>query len=386
MKRLFPLILLLLTLTPVSAQPHLLWTYHDQCIVFSMAFNDRGDLALAFGYNAVLLRPNGSVAFRAPVRGLAYSVAASDNGTVIVGTDGYWVQFFDSHGKLLREYRTENVVYSVDISPDGKYAVASNVGGFVYFFRDTALVWKRDVGSYVWSVDLVGDRILVGADDGKLVAFSLDGRALLNITLPGDVKRVAGNDDMFVSLAVSPDETWSSVYAFTWDGKELWEKKFDGLIRDMDFDGKRIALGGGLNEIVLLDGDGKQVYSVPFYLMTTDVATANGYTLAAGEAEAIIIGPDGAIMADYPSNDTTIDKVAISPGARYLALTRRFHGKELCEADVDFMGLNETSPVTPTESTTATPPKRELGNPAVALGIGALVLIAIAMLWREMRE
>ena len=376
-----PLILILITLMPVSAQPSWDWTYHDECIVFSMAFNDRGDLALGFGYDAILLQPNGSREFKAPVRGFAYSVAVSENGTVIVGTDGNWVQFFDPHGKLLKEYKTENVVYSVDISRDGRTAIAGNVDGFVYFFRDMKPVWKRDIGSYLWSVDLVGNRILVGGDGGRFVAFRDDGTPIFNLTLPGDVKKVAGDGEMVVALVVSPDETWSSIYAFSWKGEKLWERKFDGLIRDMEFDGNGIALGGNLNEVVLLDRDGNQVYSVPFYLLITDVATAEGYTLATGGDEAIFVAPNGTILWDYSPNET-VEKVAISPGARYLALSRRFHGKDICEANVDFMSLGGSL----STQTPETPLRRELGSPLVAVGLGALVLLVIALLWREMRE
>ncbi|ASJ04459.1 outer membrane protein assembly factor BamB family protein [Thermococcus barossii] len=376
-----PFILILLTLTLVSAQPNWEWTYHDECIVFSMAFNDRGDLALGFGYDAILLNPNGSREFKAPVRGFAYSIAISENGTVIVGTDGNWVQFFDSGGRLLREYKTENVVYSVDISRDGRKAVAGNVDGFVYFFKDIKPVWKRSIGSYLWSVALVGDRILVGGDEGRFVAFGDDGNPIFNLTLPGEVKKVAGDGEMAVALVVSPDETWSSVYAFDWNGKELWEKTFDGLIRDMEFDGKGIALGGSLNEVILLDREGNVVYSVPFYLLVTDVATAEGYTLATGGDEAVLVAPNGTVLWDYSPNET-VEKVAISPGARYLALSRRFHGKDICEANVDFMSLGEH------ESSTApeVPPRRELGSPLVAAGLGAFILLVLALLWREMRE
>ncbi len=376
------LVILMLTLSLVGAQPEWKWTYHDECVVFSMAFNNRGDLALAFGYNAILLQPNGSRLFKAPVRGLAYSVGVSDNGIVIAGTDGNWVQFFGPDGKLLREYKTENVVYSVDISPDGKTAVAGNVDGFVYFFKGTELEWKRSIGSYLWSVDLVGENVLAGGDNGRFVAFKKDGSVLFNVSLSGDVKKVAGDEKTVVALVVSRDETSSAVYAFDWKGNELWERHFEGLIRDMEFDGEYIAIAGDLDEVVLLNRDGNNVYSIPFYLTVVDVAMAQGYTLVAGDLDAMLVAPNGTILWEYSPNET-VEKAAISPDARYLALSRRAHGKDICEADVDFMEIGGSEVKRPISEET---PKRNVGNPFVAVVITMIVALTAFLVWREMRE
>jgi hypothetical protein len=105
----FLLVALMVTIVyphPASAEPVWNWHYHDDCIVFSVTFNNNGDLGLGFGYYAIILSKNGERLLRAPVRGFAYSSALSDNDTLIIGTDGNWVQFFEPGKGLTSEYKT----------------------------------------------------------------------------------------------------------------------------------------------------------------------------------------------------------------------------------------------------------------------------------------
>ncbi|ASJ00753.1 WD40 repeat domain-containing protein [Thermococcus gorgonarius] len=386
MKKLVTAVLALLfatVLIPVSAQPTWAWHYHDDCIVFSVAFNNNGDLGLGFGYYAIILNKNGERLLRAPVRGFAYSAALSDSDTLIIGTDGNWVQFFEPGKGLTAEYKTGDVVWAVDISPDGRYAVAGSGDGNVYFFENQKLKWKHDTGAFVWTVDLFGDKVLAGNDNGDLVALGLDGSELFSKHFDGQVRNVYGSKDMIVALILSSDESWSEVVALDWSGNELWGKHFDGKVMKIGFDGENVAVAGALDRIVLLDKNGNEVYSVPFFLEAFDVDTARGYTIVAGGDDALFIGPDGNVLWDYYPNET-VERVAISKDARYLAVTHRVHGKEMCEGTVDFAILGGTS--NPVETTTEKTGKRGLGNPLVAGGIILAVLIAGLFAWREMRE
>ncbi|CAD5244076.1 WD40 repeat domain-containing protein [Thermococcus camini] len=378
----FILFIILSAVEPVLAEPAWSWHYHDDCIVFSAAFNDNGDLGLGFGYYAIILGRDGERLLRAPVRGFAYSSALSDNDTLIIGTDGHWIQFFAPEKGLVNEYRADDVVWSVDISPDGKYAVAGSGDGNVYFFRGTELAWKHNTGAFVWSVDLSGDQVVAGNDNGDLVALRADGSEIFSAHLNGTIKKVSASPERIVVLVLAPDGSWSEVVSLNWRGELLWTKHFNGKLMDMSFDGSSVAVAGAVNSVILLDGDGNEVYSVPFLLEAFDVDTARGYTIVAGGDDAFFIGPDGNVLWDYYPNET-VERVAISKDARYLAVTHRVHGKDICEGTVDFAVLGGGSP---TETTTGAEGKSDLGNPLVAGGILALVAALAVLMWREMRE
>lgn len=387
MKKSVPILIaitLALLMLPVSgADPVWSWHYHDDCIVFSVAFNDNGDLGLGFGYYAIILNKNGERLLRAPVRGFAYSAALSDNDTLVIGTDGNWVQFFEPGKGLTNEYKTGDVVWAVDISPDGRYAVAGSGDGNVYFFENQKLKWRYDTGAFVWAVDLFGDKILAGNDNGDLFVLNLDGSELFSKHFDGQIRRVYGSKDMIVALILASDESWSEVVALDWSGNELWRKHFDGKVMKIGFDGENVAVAGALDRVVLLDRNGNEVYSVPFFLEAFDVDTAKGYTIVAGGDDALFIGPDGNVLWDYYPNET-VERVAISKDARYLAVTHRVHGKDICEGTVDFAVLGGTS--NPVETTTEGTGRTGLGNPLVA-GIIVLAVMALALFaWREMRE
>lgn len=385
-RRLFALgalILLLAYAYPVLSEPVWNWHYHDDCIVFSVAFNDNGDLGLGFGYYAIILSRNGERLLRAPVRGFAYSSALSDNDTLVIGTDGNWVQFFEPGKGLTSEYKTGDVVWAVDISPDGRYAVAGSGDGNVYFFENQKLKWRYDTGAFVWGIDLAGNRVLAGNDNGDLVVLGLDGSELLSKHFDGQVRKVYGSDNMMVALILAGDESWSEVVALDWNGNELWRKHFDGKVMKIGFDGENVAVAGALDRVVLLDKNGNEVYSVPFFLEAFDVDTAKGYTIVAGGDDALFIGPDGNVLWDYYPNET-VERVAISKDARYLAVTHRVHGKDICEGTVDFAVLGGN--VTPSETTTEETGRTGLGNPLVAAGIVLAVVILALFAWREMRE
>jgi len=273
-------------------------------------------------------------------------------------------------------------VWAVDISPDGKYAAAGSGDGSVYFFENQKLKWKYDTGAFVWAVDLFGNKVVAGNDNGDLIVLSLDGKELLSKHFNGQIRKVYGSDDMIVALVLAEDESWSEVVALDWSGNELWRRHFDGKVMKIGFDGRNTAVAGALDRVVLLDKNGNEIYSVPFFLEAFDVDTAGGYTIVAGGEDALFIGPDGSVLWDYYPNET-VERVAISKDARYLAVTHRVHGKDICKGTVDFAVLKGSAPV---ETTTEEARKTSLGNPLIAGGIALVAVLLALFAWREMRE
>ncbi|WP_367884708.1 hypothetical protein [Thermococcus sp. JCM 11816] len=66
------MLMLTLTLPLALAEPVQIWSYTDQCAAFSVSFNSKGYVGLAFGYDAELLSPEGKLLLKAPTRGASH--------------------------------------------------------------------------------------------------------------------------------------------------------------------------------------------------------------------------------------------------------------------------------------------------------------------------
>ncbi|ASJ10033.1 hypothetical protein A3L12_01310 [Thermococcus sp. P6] len=377
--------LLIIMFPDVSAQPRWDWTYKDQCIVFSMAFNDNGDLALGFGYDAILFKPNGTRVFKSPVRDFPYSIALSDNDYTVVGTKGFFVHLFDPRGNLIYEYKTDGIVWAVDISKDGERFIAGSEDGNVYFFEGKELKWKYKLKAPVWSAELYGGYVIAGDDGGNLVLLNDEGTLLWEKELRGRVWRVKAKAGRVMVLALWEENgNWRSrVYAFSLKGEELWERDFDDYVRDMDFDGNRTVVAGDIGEIVVLDSYGEELYSIPSFDVMWDVGIGRGYVLAGGGSQAFFIDPQGNVDWVFETNET-IEKVSISENGRYLAVSHKVFSKILCEGTVHFMDMQKES-TTVTDQTSVA--QREGTEKSYILGGLILVLTAMLLLAiREMRE
>lgn len=381
MKRFLLVILLLLSVVPLaSAQVNWTWTYTDQCIAFDMAFSDDGYIGLAFGYYAELLSPSGHLIFKKPTRGIAYTAALSDNNGLVIGTEGDWIQYFNASGSLLWEYKAKGAVTKVDVSRDGKTVVAGDSSGYVYLFRDGKLAWEKRVGNYTWSVDLYGNRIAVGADYSAK-ALDLSGNVLFSSQYKGYVRQAIGSDDGIFLRVAAKDGSWSEVKKVSWDGKELWSRHFDNLVRNIDSDGENVAVVGDIGSLILLSSNGSVVYQVPFLVSTLEVSTARGYLLAGGDKQAVFVAPNGSVLWDEKFN-WSVKNVRIARDASFLAVGYGYHSLENCQETIKLLRLKGT--VEPT-TTSEAPSYRLPGLPLVAL-IGAGLVIVGYLLWREFRE
>ncbi|WP_456421671.1 DUF5711 family protein [Thermococcus sp.] len=311
--------------------------------------------------------------WKAPTRGIAYSSALSDNGVLLIGTEGKWLQAFEN-GKVIWERELRNAVVSVAISPNGSVAVAGDASGWVYLFRDGKLIWKKKAGNYVWSVYLRNDTLLVGSDSG-IYAFSTEGTLLWERN-PGPVRKVLVGNNEVLALVVPESESWSELVVLNRSGKVLWEKRFNGYVRGISTDGKNVALAGNFGNVTLLDLDGKTIYTVPLIGYAYDVATQKGYTVVSYGKTSELIAPNGTVIWFKRFNGTAYH-VAFSPKGYFLT-EYGSHDVQNCYSVLDAWSLSGTPTITAPKSG-----ERAEFNPYVAGILAFLVLLMGVLLWRK---
>ncbi len=415
MRKLLPVLILLLISPLVHAQPEWDWKYSDTCMVFSMAVNDRGYVATGFGYDVILISPTGKRVYKVPSRDFAYSIAISENNYVLAGTRGFYVQLFDPHGKLAFEYKTGNQVWAVAISPDAEEFVAGSNDGWLYFFRGKKLVWKADTGAPIWGVYL-GREVYAGNDAGLVVAYSLNGTRLWEKNLGGRVWCLKSDGEHIAALVLHTGEgVTSDVYLLDGNGTVLWSRHFDDYVRDVSIHDGRVAVSGDIGSIDLFSLNGTQIYQFPAFSPFWDVATRRGYVLAGGGGkDAVLLSPNGTPVWYFQDN-RSVSVVAMSPSGRYLAVADRTFQTVNCQGTVYFQTLfkgpgaasskvtnttetsqsssSSLSPGQTTSSPTKTPTPHNssgsgkgLRDRAAEIGLGLAALILIVLLWREIRE
>ncbi len=374
------MLLILLPLPLTHAEPVRIWSYTDECAVFSIAINDNGYISLAFGYYAELLSPNGSLIMKAPTRGIAYSTAISENNIVVIGTEGDWLQVFSPAGKLLWEYRTKDNVVSVAISKDGKIVAGGDASGYVYLFENGKLSWKKRVGKYVWKVALSKDLVLIGSDR-EIEVFSLSGTQEWSKRLNGGVREILPTEYGMAILVVPKTENWADVALLNYTGDVVWSLNFTRYVRRIATDGKNLAVAGMTGNITLLSLEsGKVTYSTPFAMYANDVDTLNGYTVISGGKIAQLIGPNGSVLW-FEKFNGTVYHVAFSPKGYFLT-EYGSHDIQNCYSMITAWRLSGTPPTT-------TPEGKKGGkigfNPIVGLSLLVIVTILGALLWRQRR-
>ncbi len=374
---LLSIIFVSILLQPVSASPSLLWKYSDTCAVFSISMNSRGYIGLAFGYYGEVLSPEGKLLWKAPTRGIAYAASLSDNGILLIGTEGRWLQAF-KNGRVLWEIPLGNEIVSDSISRNGTYTLAGDASGNVYFIKQGKIVWKKSLGSYTWDVLLGKGTIIAGTDTGIHV-LSYGGKPLWSSS-PGPVRNVLIVGNEIIALVVQNKETWSKVIAYSENGKVLWQKRFNGYVRGISSDGKRIAIAGDFGRVVLLDSNGSTVYSLLLVGYAYDVATRGGYTVLSYGRDAELIGPEGKVIWFKTFNGTAYH-VAFSP-MDYFITEYGSHNVQNCYSVLEAWPLNETTTTASSSSNTNNQSKPLRASPVLPVLITAIVLVGV-LIWRK---
>jgi hypothetical protein len=372
---------LMLMLPLALAEPVQMWSYTDQCAAFSVSFNSKGYVGLAFGYDAELLSPDGKLLLKAPTRGIAYSSALSDNNILLIGTEGSWVQAFAEPKKLLWEKKLREAVVSVSISKDGSVAVAGDAAGYVYLFQNGELKWERSIGKYVWSVLLSDGKVLAGSDGGIYV-FKLDGTLLWKRAFEGAVRKVALLNEGVAALVVPQEESWSELVFLSNDGTILWKRHFNGYVRSISTDGSYIAAAGTTGNVTLFDSTGKLVYSTPLLSYANDVSTFKGYTVVAYGRNAELIAPNGTVVWFNRFNGTAYH-VGFSPTG-YFVVDYGSHEIDNCYSVIVAYSIAPTDgQVKETEGETYTNPGY---NPVVAGGLLVGIILLGVLIWLKRRQ
>ncbi|MBP1912947.1 WD40 repeat domain-containing protein [Thermococcus stetteri] len=393
------LLLTLIFMLPLTlAEPVQIWSYTDKCAAFSVSFNSKGYVGLAFGYDAELLSPEGKLLLKAPTRGIAYSSALSENNVLLIGTEGSWVQAFSEPKELLWEKKLREAVVSVSISPDGDVATAGDAAGYIYLFQNGEMKWEKKVGKYVWSVVLSGDKILAGSDTGIHI-LKLDGSLVWEKAFDGAVRRVAVLKNGIAVLVVPQDESWSELVLLSDDGSLIWKKHFNGYVRSISTDGEYIAAAGTTGNVTLFDSAGKLVYSTPLLSYANDVATLDGYTVVAYGKNAELISPNGTVEW-FESFNGTVYHVGFSPTG-YFVVDYGSHDVEDCYSVITAYSIsNRTSQagesggvqesegeVPESESNAKVPEPGSPGySPLIAGGILAGIALLGVLIWLQKRQ
>ncbi len=184
-----------------------------------------------------------------------------------------------------------------------------------------------------------------------------------------------------IVLVTAKNGSWSEVKRIGWDGKELWSRHFNNLIRSIDSDGKNVAVAGDIGYLVLLSSNGSTIYKVPFLVSTLQVSTAGGYLLAGGAREAIFVAPNGSVLWNERFN-WSVRNVAISKDASFLVVGYGYHSIENCQERINVLRLRGTV------TTTRAPTKPSFHIPGLPLLIviaAGLVIVGFLLL-KELRE
>jgi len=167
-------------------------------------------------YRVIVEYPTGYPIWKADVdREERYLVFASGHHTITsVDPSRHGIYLFDLNGTLLWRYPTEDQVWGIDISDDGKYVAAS------FLRRGVAKLFRRD-GSLVWDTYELGysmfesreikishnsKYVAIGTTPGDLLLLDLEtGKLLWRAFLYGQIRGIVFTSDDSIIYASSGD-------------------------------------------------------------------------------------------------------------------------------------------------------------------------------------
>jgi len=151
------------------------WGYDADDKVSSVSISSLGDY-VAFAYRGgICLLYEGALVWKRITVG-SYDgarVRISSDAKYVIGVNDLMqnVTYFNQTGSMLWNQTIEYYdYYDAAITPNGEYAVAVG-NSTIYYFNRTGLIWSYDTGSRLWSVDISSDGYFIVAsswDDGKV--------------------------------------------------------------------------------------------------------------------------------------------------------------------------------------------------------------------------
>ena len=263
----------------------LLWSYKTQSYVESVAISlDMRHIAVGSD-KIYFFSKNGSLMWSYET-GHIRSLAVSSNH-IVVGTVAPYgnILLFNKEGKLIwRFILIGDCIESVAISSDERYIVAGDWDNKVYFFdKGDDPLWSYETGGIVWSVDISPDNRYVIASSDKIYLFDFYGNLLWSYNCSGLAK--FSYDGKYIILT-SKD----NVYLLDTEGNLLWSYKATSNIVSVAISNNNhyIVIGTDYpdNQVYFLDIDGNLIWSYKCLAEVSSVAiSSDGLYIVVGDVD-----------------------------------------------------------------------------------------------------
>ena len=217
--------------------PTELWNYTCGDYINDIAVSEDGNyIAVASGDgNLYFFKQDGTLLWTKNFKEEAVSVDLSKDGTYIFVANGTMVHLYNTQGDELGSFNTTYYIRSVDITPDGKYAVS--FGKYIYFFN---LTGGSMPSLYQWYANCYSANGKITDEGNYIVAYS-------NYGIVPEVYLYEGK-------SYKPNDPANDT------NTPLWSFSFNNgdTINDVDIsqDGEYIAVGTYNEGAYLLNNDG----------------------------------------------------------------------------------------------------------------------------------
>ena len=183
MRRLVYILILMLWVTPLSAQDGTLkWRYETGASISSSpAIGTDGTIYVgSCDYYLYAINPDGTLRWRYKTANLIHSSPTIDsNGTIYIGSSGKYLYAINPDGTLKWKYNMSiwNWNASPSIGADGTVYVGGNDNYIYAFYTDGTLKWRYETGAWVTPSPAIGadNTIYTGSSDHYLYALNPDG-------------------------------------------------------------------------------------------------------------------------------------------------------------------------------------------------------------------
>jgi WD40 repeat protein len=235
-------------------------------------------------------REKGRWAWREFIETRITALAVSGNGqTVACGTEGGDIYVFDSQFEYVVSYEGPAGISNLEITEDGNYVLCKADDGLLALLGiDGENVWEKEPMGFK-SISMSHDATPIAAVGEKLCLFHSSGRALQEISLPGELHTVfLSNDGQYMCCVSSTKLLFFDLYDYTVNFAREYtypsrkslplsdtlvrrEGLFDNIdnprgfqVGDINGDGKNEVVSASGNNIVVADKYGKILTEIKF--------------------------------------------------------------------------------------------------------------------------
>jgi WD40 repeat protein len=197
-------------------------------------------------------------------------------------------------GREIENLRASSHLFSVSLSPDGKYMAAGGVAGFHVWVREPGQKWK----DFYHNDGSINRAVYLAADNRTLAYGNADGTiGLWDIPTRKTVKVLRGFDDDLRAVRLSPDLSYLAGTTFGGEFK-VWNLKSEGPPRMLTFDIDRVqcfAFTPDNQGLVIAEG-GDRGKALSLWDLATGKRVRRMTDQGIG-TNAIEVSPDGRVLA-----------------------------------------------------------------------------------------